>query len=406
MSIPFFVAAALLGTGTGSGEESGGGGGGGGSAPTAPTNFQVAVEGDTSLTLTWTDATGETFYRLERGTSPTNFDTVVEASLAAGTVSYEDTGLTNGVTYYYLLTAGNSNGETAAANNPSGTPSAAPPGTPTAPSNLAAAMQATNTTIRLTWTDNSGNETGFKIYRSVNGGSFSLLTTAAANATQHDDTGLTLGNDYAYKISAENGSGESVQDGPATITNLGAVGIPTGLTATLNGTTQIDLSWSYDDSPPNGDEDGFVIYRDDVQIATTGAGVTTYEDTGLADGTLYSYKVAAQNGAGEGTKSDPDSAATTLPAPSSFAAQFIGDEGSPEDGIYRFTWTDNSDNEVAFTLQRNTGGGYGNYSSVAAGVTQADVDFNDADGHLWRVHADGGPGVSDSDPSNAVTAQI
>lgn len=402
MGIPFAVAAALLGGGTGSGEEGegGGGGGGGGEVPSVPANFQVAIEGNTTITLTWTDATGETYYRLERGTSPTVLDTVVAGAIPAGTTSYQDTSLSNGTTYYYKLTAGNSHGTSAGTDVVSGTPAAPPGEAPDAPSDVAAAMQATNTTIRVTWTDNSADEDQFNIYRSVNGGGYSLLTTAAANAEQYDDTGLTLGNTYAYKVSAENGSGESAEAGPATITNLGAVGTPTGLTATLDGTTTIDLSWSYDDSPPNGDEDGFYVYRDDVLIDTVGAGVTTYEDPGLTAGVVYEYKVSAFNNAGEGSKSASDTAATILPAPSGLAWEFL----SVDPVVYRFTWTDNSSTESGFQLEKNDGG-FATAAVVGAGVTQVDLDeaTYEVAGFAFRVKARGNPGVALSDPSNEVT---
>lgn len=407
MSIPFRVASALLGSGTGSGDEEGGGGGGEpGIAPGTPNNFSAVVASSTQLDLSWTSPTSGgtvTYYRLDRSTDGVNYSTI-EASLSAATESYNDTGLTTDQIYYYRLYAGNSHGESAPAEE-SETPTAAPPGAPDAPSDLAAAMQATNTTIRLTWTDNSGDEDQFNIYRSVNGGAFSLLTTTAAGVTQYDDAGLTLGNDYSYKVSAENTGGESLQDGPATVTNLGGVAAPTGLTATVDGTS-IDLAWSYDDSPPNGDEDGFIIYRDDSQLDTVAAGVTTYEDTSPTEGVSHVYEVSAQNGAGEGTRSNSDTAALQPTAPSGFAVEFIGDEGDPESGIYRFTWVDNSNNEALYTLERDTGGGFGNYSSVAADVTQADVEYTNANGHTWRVHADGNPGVPDSDPSNSVVAVI
>ena len=90
---------------------------------------------------------------------------------------------------------------------------------------------------------------------------------------------------------------------------------PTTLTATLNGTTQIDLAWN-DNS---FDETGFEIYRSTVNgftpsaatlINTTNADITTYNDTGLAVNTFY-YLVRALNANGFSDYSN-QATATTL----------------------------------------------------------------------------------------------
>jgi len=85
-----------------------------------------------------------------------------------------------------------------------------PPSPPAAPTGLAAAG-LTTTSIRLTWTDASNNETGFAIERSTSGagGPFSPLVTTAANVTTWDDTGLTPLGNYCYRVRAVNVHGQS-----------------------------------------------------------------------------------------------------------------------------------------------------------------------------------------------------
>jgi hypothetical protein len=64
--------------------------------------------------------------------------------------------------------------------------------------------------LRLTWSDNSSNETGFRIERKTGtGGSFALVATVAANAMSHVDTGLIDGTTYCYRVRAYNGSSVS-----------------------------------------------------------------------------------------------------------------------------------------------------------------------------------------------------
>lgn len=84
---------------------------------------------------------------------------------------------------------------------------------PDAPSNLTSAYRITNNTgyTDLTWTDSSNNETGFKIYQSINGEAYSEVATVGANTTFYT---LNLGakptaGDYMYKIVAYNGTGNS-----------------------------------------------------------------------------------------------------------------------------------------------------------------------------------------------------
>jgi len=60
--------------------------------------------------------------------------------------------------------------------------------------------------INLSWSDRSSNETGFEIWRSANGGAFSLLTTTAANVTAYTDNSAATNTRYFYKVRAANGA--------------------------------------------------------------------------------------------------------------------------------------------------------------------------------------------------------
>ena len=72
--------------------------------------------------------------------------------------------------------------------------------------------------LTLTWTDNSDNETGFKIERSMDGVSFGEVATTGANVTSYADTGLTVGQQYHYRVAAYNGAGDSGFSNVATAT--------------------------------------------------------------------------------------------------------------------------------------------------------------------------------------------
>ena len=86
---------------------------------------------------------------------------------------------------------------------------------PSAPTNLAA-NRASTTSIKLTWKDNSNNETGFKIIRKTTYmGLYSTIATVGPNVTSYTDTGLTYAMQYDYAVSAYNSNGDSAYSNEA-----------------------------------------------------------------------------------------------------------------------------------------------------------------------------------------------
>jgi alpha-amylase len=80
---------------------------------------------------------------------------------------------------------------------------------PTAPTTLAATATGSST-IDLTWTDNSSNETGFIIQQSTSpSGPFTTIATTGANTTSYTVTGLSASTTYYYQVIATNGGGSS-----------------------------------------------------------------------------------------------------------------------------------------------------------------------------------------------------
>ena len=79
---------------------------------------------------------------------------------------------------------------------------------PVPPSNLTGTVVST-TQINLQWTDNSTNETGFKIERKSGTGTFALIGTTVTDVTTYNDTGLTQGTTYTYRVYSYNAGGNS-----------------------------------------------------------------------------------------------------------------------------------------------------------------------------------------------------
>jgi hypothetical protein len=166
--------------------------------------------------------------------------------------------------------------------------------------------------VNLSWTDNSGNEAGFKIERSANGGSFSQIATASANATSYADLTVSGEVTYTYRVRASNAAGDSAYSNTATATPPASLpAAPSGLGAKAASKTQINLSWS----DRSSNEQGFYLERSVngstwTRIATLGANLTTHSDTGLTANTKYYYRLQAYNSAGVSAFSNTASART------------------------------------------------------------------------------------------------
>jgi hypothetical protein len=106
----------------------------------------------------------------------------------------------------------------ATAGSMSGTASITVSTIPAAPSNLTAAA-VSGTMVNLSWTDNSSNETGFKIQRSSNGGSsWTQIATVGAGVTSYSDTTVSKRKTYQYRVAAYNGAGTSAWSNVASVT--------------------------------------------------------------------------------------------------------------------------------------------------------------------------------------------
>ena len=119
--------------------------------------------------------------------------------MAANVVNYTDSPLAAG-NYEYRVRASNSAGNSGYSNTD--------PATVTAPVGARRPLRTSAATVtggnpaNLTWTDNSSNETGFRVERKVGAGSFATLATKAAGVTSHADPGLTADTTYTYRVIA------------------------------------------------------------------------------------------------------------------------------------------------------------------------------------------------------------
>ena len=233
--------------------------------------------------------------------------------------------------------------------------------TPGAPTGMTATANG-QTQIDLTWTapssDGGAAITGYKIEVSANGSSWNdLEADTGSTGTGHSHTGLSAADTRHYRVSAINSDGagpasntdSATTDSPPAAT---APDAPTGLTATANGQTQIDLSWS---TPSNDGGSAITGYR--VEVSTDGSSWTnlvantgsTYSHKGLTVAATRHYRVAAINSAGTSQASNVATATTdSTPTPSldpdtesvtGSISECSGEQLSQSSDFYRMTIT-------------------------------------------------------------------
>jgi hypothetical protein len=331
-------------------------------APAAPTGLTAIANGTSEIDLSWTAGSAGggpvDSYVIEQSTDGTNFSYYDEVD--GSTTTYEDTGASDGTTYYYAVYASNAVGDSASTASANAATSLAPP------TNLTA-DGVSDTEIDLSWSNASATASGISISRSTDNVNFTPLTTLAATATTYTDDDASPGTTYYYQVTATEGSAMSTaaaanaQTTPANLTTL---------TATANApsaTSSVVLSWT----PVTG-ATGYEIDRQDSSgnwqeyDAVESGTATGYTDTGVQDGMAYTYRVLPYNDSGtsDQTSAPTASATTLLIKPTNVTAVALSSTS------IEIVWDDASTSETGYEVQRSTDGvNFTDLGSTAAGVT-------------------------------------
>ena len=337
-----------------------------------PANL-AAESGNAQVILTWDTVNGATQYRVYR-TDSSDGDLTPVTTVTERT--FVDSDVTNGTTYRYIVRAANSIGE-----GPDSEVIATPMAiAPPIPKGFMAIPG--DRVVTLSW-DRAVGATGYLVYRDGDQIVNISSTTATLPATTYIDTGLTNDTEYSYTVRAYNMVGEGEQSSAVTATPVAATAAPSApanLSATA-GDAQVSLSW---DTVPDVTE--YRVYRTDdtnptAALITTITGdtttppETTYIDTGLTNGTAYSYTVRAFNSIGE----SPDSlAATATPAPAQTVPPAPENlTATPANAQITLLW-DTVTNAAEYRVYRASTPD-GTLARIADGITITETNYIDTD---------------------------
>jgi subtilisin family serine protease len=168
--------------------------------PPAPGGL-AATPGNAQVKLTWGGVTGAASYKVYRRLSGGSYGSPLTT---VTTTTYTNTSLTNGTTYFYVVSAVKDGVEGPRSSEAQATPFGPPP----APTGLTATTGTSTGQIFLTW-NGSATATSYTVKRKTS--SFGTFSTVASGVTGTTFTngGLVSGHRYYYVVSASNASGQS-----------------------------------------------------------------------------------------------------------------------------------------------------------------------------------------------------
>ena len=268
-------------------------------APAIPAAPRVTI-GNSSASgkpqLTWAAVDGAAKYEIYRSTQQSTGYSLLGTTTST---SYVNTGAAAGKTYYYRVKAVNSAGTSAYSNIVSGTARTPAPAAPV----LKGGTSSASGKPQLTWAAVNG-AAKYDVYRSNSAdGTFSKV--GSTDKTTYVNTGAVKGVTYFYKIRAVGASGASGFSNTVAIHVAGVVKAPaavvlSGIKADAAGIT---VTWK-----TTANADTYNVLRRDAsntawKVIARGVSGTSYKDTTVARGVMYSYTV--QGVAADGVTTGP-----------------------------------------------------------------------------------------------------
>lgn len=330
-----------------------------------------------NISLQWAAQTGVNqyvVYRSVNGGAYTAYKTL-------GFVNYfTDSNQEMGKTYYYRIKSF-TDGASSVLSDPASITLLSTP--------VLSPVTANGTTANVRWGVVPGTYR-YQVYRSQGGGAAQLVATVADTA--FDDKDLTAGAYYTYTVVATNGNWKSKSSAARGITPLVSPGAPTvnasGLAASI--------SWNAVRLANN-----YQVYRSVNGsgwnlVATVSS--TNYQDSGLANGSTYAYRVKAQNAEALSVLSGAQSVSISvkLAQPSLTGASASGNTASVSWGAVS--------GASQYQVYRSVNGSGWELLATVSGISYSDAGLQMGSNYSYRVKAFGSGTSSDLSGSLTVTA--
>jgi large repetitive protein len=366
-------------------------------------NLVATQTGSGAIQLTWSAPVtpGVTAYKIEQSINGTTW-TVLNASFTGDTLQYPISGLTNGSSYFFRISALTAAG-LGAPSVVAGTP-ASPPAVPT---NLIVIPSDGQAALSWSAPANTGGSalTSFSYsYKRVTEANWSSPVTTYLN-TLVTVPGLTNGVAYQFVIYAVNAIGTSDSSTAVTATPYAVPRAPLGVNA-QGDSTAVVLSWNI----PSVQDLGGLTGSPDYLISYSLSGITwtpwttaptisgnrlTTTITGLNNGTSYLFRVAIQNAVAVPTLTSDYVTVAATPASASAAPASISVSATSTPGQVSVSWTAPANNGgytiTGYRVEYSTTGSAPftlvNVTGDSATVTQTVSSLSTAISYTFRVAA-------------------
>lgn len=197
---------------------------------------------------------------------------------------------------------------------------------PTAPTNLVGTSDTTNNRVQLFWTNTAQNAANYRVDRRELGSEvWTPVVTLGPSVAQYNDTGVTIGRSYVYRVVAINAAGESASSEliinhssgvPTAPTSLGAASNADGVTLTWQDNASNEAAYQIERKSASGSWTSLIVLASNT---------TTYFDSSVAANTEYTYRVRALGDAGDSNYSNENTITTA--AALNFYSSDIGTTG-------------------------------------------------------------------------------
>jgi len=272
-------------------------------------------------------------------------------------------------------------------------------GVPASPTVLVSNSISYNS-VSLSWTDNSNDEDGFYIERSLLPTSgFTQIGVNNVNDNTFTDNTVSSGTTYYYRVRAFNYEANSGYSNIISgTTSSGPPNAPTNLYTYPIDANSIQITWV--DTSSN--EEGFYIQFmtptsswSPIPNLNLGLNIVSAVHTGLSENIQYTYRIRSFAGTAFSSWSNTDYSITPPNTPTNLVVTRLSSTQA------RLDWRDNSNGELRFKVQRCIGAGCTNFADLSGAtnlpantvtapstVTYTDNTLSSGVEYVYRVRAE------------------